>query len=143
MTKEDFVTQFLAKYNGSPRAKMVDLETDGLKPRSLLKKGISTKEGVYEFELLRRTCGTTPKDQDSRLTSSLLVQVLYGLGWPDKQIPIETMISKLRQWLRSFKRIGSKYGDYSWLDDAKIDELVDRTLGKVQRQIENELLSQI
>ena len=137
--KSDFASRFLVKYQNCPRAKIVDLEVDGLRSRSLLKNGISPREGVYEFELFRRDCVTTPKDWDSQLTSSILAQVLYGLGWPDKPVSTERKISRLKQWLSDFKRIGSKYGDYSWLDETKITELIAKTLGLARREMMIEL----
>lgn len=127
---------FLIKYRGSPRVKMVDLEAGGLRRRSLLKEGISSREGVYEFELFRRDCCVTEqKDLDRKLERELLVQVLYGLDSRRDRLSTKRKASELRRWLLIFKLVGSKYGDYDWLNDRKIAELVFGTLGLMRKEL--------
>ena len=40
-----------------------------------------------------------------------------------------------------FKCIGSKYGDYTWLDDHKVAELIEKVFGLISQEILLELES--
>ena len=132
--RKEFRSSFLAEFRGSPMAKMVDLEVDGIRAPSLSKNSMTPGNGVYEFELQRRQCSTR---KDWWLSTDILSRVLYSFGFPDKPIT-KKMVARLKRWLLNFKRIGSKYGDYSWLDDNKINELIKQNLGLIDKEIELE-----
>lgn len=120
----------------TPRDKMKDLEADGLRMHDTLEE-FTPKIGVYEFEMYRRNY--TDINIEGYLTSSLLPAASYGLGFPDrKNMTGKKLESELKKWLIEFKTIGSKYGDYTWLDNDKIHQLVSRTIKLFGRQIEIE-----